>query len=297
MLVNIIKKLTKALEITINSLRKVKPIRKIAKKFNKKLNLKNPKTFNEKLQWIKLYDRNPKYSRMVDKYEAKKYVSEIIGEEYIIPTYGVYDCFDEINFDALPQQFVMKCTHISGSVIVCKDKSNFDFEKAKKEITQNLNREYFKHKREWPYKNVKPRIIIEKYMATEEQKELVDYKFFCFNGIPKLLNISEGWLTPSTVKMDFLDTDYNPTDFYRTDHGRFDKLPVKPVNFEKMKEISKKLAEDTNFIRVDLYEINGKIYFSELTFFPCGGFIPFEPEEYDLILGNMITLPEKKIKG
>ena len=150
---------------------------------NKKLNLNNPKTFNEKLQWLKLYDRKDIYTTMVDKYEAKKYVAGIIGEEYIIPTIGIYNSFDEIDFDKLPKRFVMKCTHDSGGIIICKDKSNFNKVLAKKKIEKSLKKNYYYGGREWPYKNVKPRIIIEEYMEDKKHHELRDYKIFCFNKI------------------------------------------------------------------------------------------------------------------
>ena len=155
--------------------------------FLKELNLDNPKSFNEKLQWLKLYDRNSEYTKMVDKYEVKKYVSNIIGEEYIIPTIGIYNSFDEIDFKKLPNKFVIKCTHDSGGLVVCKDKNKLDKNNAKKKIEKSLKTNYYYCGREWPYKNVKPRIIIEKYMCTKEQKELIDYKFFCFNGNPKII--------------------------------------------------------------------------------------------------------------
>ena len=160
------------------------------KVFHKPLNLKNPQTFNEKLQWLKLYDRKPEYTCMVDKYKAKQYVAERIGQEYIIPTLGVWDSFDEIDFDALPDQFVLKCTHDSGGLVICQDKKTLDKEAARRRITASLQRNYFWANREWPYKNVKPRIIAEVYMQDTVTAELRDYKFFCFNGTAKLLFIA-----------------------------------------------------------------------------------------------------------
>lgn len=262
----------------------------------KKLNLDNPVTYNEKLQWLKLYDRKPEYTKMVDKYEAKKYVADIIGEEYIILTLGVWDNVNDIDFDTLPNQFVLKCTHDSGGLVICKDKAELDIENAKNTLNHFLNRNFYSVHREWPYKDVKHRIIAEKYMEDESGKDLKDYKFFCFNGEPKLLYISEGLSDHSTAKISFADMDYNIAEFKRNDFKPFDELPKKPINFEKMKELAKVLSKDRAFIRVDFYEINKKIFFGELTFFPCSGYLPFDPEKYDKILGDWITLPNKTIQ-
>lgn len=263
----------------------------------RKLNLNSPQTFNEKLQWLKLYDRNPEYTKMVDKHEAKKYVANIIGEEYIIPTLGVWEKFEDIDFNKLPNQFVLKCTHDSGGLVICKDKTKLNIEEAKKKISKSLKRNYYYYGREWPYKNVKPRIIAEEYMATAKQKELIDYKFFCFNGEPKFLYVSEGLSNHATAKISFTNMNYEKTDFYRRDYKPFELLPQKPMNFDKMKELAEKLSKNIPFLRVDFYEIEGKIYFGELTFFPCSGYIPFEPEEWDQKLGDMLELPkEKKIE-
>lgn len=262
----------------------------------KKLNLDNPVTYNEKLQWLKLYDRKPEYAKMVDKYEAKKYVADIIGEEYIIPTLGVWDNVNDIDFDTLPNQFVLKCTHDSGGLVICKDKAELDIENAKNTLNHFLNRNFYNVHREWPYKDVKHRIIAEKYMEDESGKDLKDYKFFCFNGEPKLLYISEGLSDHSTAKISFADMDYNIAEFKRNDFKPFNELPKKPINFEKMKELAKVLSKDRAFIRVDFYEINKKIFFGELTFFPCSGYLPFDPEKYDKILGDWITLPNKTIQ-
>ena len=260
----------------------------------RKLDLENPKTFNEKLQWLKLYDRDPNYTKMVDKYEAKKYASKIIGEEYIIPTLGVYDKFKDIDFDKLPKKFVIKPTHTSGNVFICKDREKIDYKKLEKTIKKWLKRKYYKYHREWPYKNVKPRIIVEKYMATENQKELIDYKFFCFNGEPKFIYVSQGLSDHSTARISFANMNYKMEKFKRKDYKPFETLPKKPVNFEKMKELAKILSKDIPFLRVDFYEIDQKIYFSELTFYPGGGYIPFDPDEYDSVLGKILELPKEK---
>ena len=258
------------------------------------LDLQNPQTFNEKLQWLKLYDRNSEYTKMVDKYEVKKYVSNIIGKEYIIPTLGIYNNFNEIDFDKLPNQFVIKCTHDSGGIIICKDKNNLDIKKAKKKINTFLNRKYFYIHREWPYKNVKPRIIIEKYME-DNNSIMRDYKFFCFNGEPKLMYLSEGLENHETARMSFYDMDFNLIDCKRKDYKQLDYTPKKPKTFEKMKEFASTLSRDIPHLRVDWYEINGKLYFGELTFYTCSGFIPFETEEWNYKMGEMLELPEKKI--
>ncbi len=264
-------------------------------KMKNKLNLNNPKTFNEKLQYMKLYNKNPKYTELVDKYKVKEYVSEIIGKEHIIPTLGLYNSFEEIDFKKLPNQFVLKCTHDSGGVYICKDKDKIQMRKLKKKIKESLKRNFFYYGREWPYKDVEPRIIAEKFMTNEDKSDLIDYKFFCFNGIPKFIYISRGLENHKTANIDFLDMDYNKVEFYRNDYKRFDILPPKPKNFEKMKKISEELSKGFPFLRVDLYEINSDIYFSELTFFPCSGFMPITPNKWDYKIGEWIDL--KKING
>lgn len=267
---------------------------KYKNKLGKKLNLSNPLTFNEKLQWLKLYDRRPEYSTMVDKYEVKKIVAEKIGEQYIIPTLGVWDKFDDIDFGTLPNQFVLKCTHDSGGLIIVKDKTKFDKTYAKKKITNSLKRNYYWLAREWPYKNVKPRIIAEKYMEDNDTKELRDYKFFCFNGIVKALFIaSDRYNQTEETKFDFFDSDFNHLDF-TNGHPNSNVLPNKPQNFEKMKELASKLTHGIPHLRVDFYEINGKVYFGELTFFHWGGFVPFSPESWDKTFGDWLDLPKDK---
>lgn len=257
----------------------------------KKLNLKAPKTFNEKIQWLKLYDRNPEYSKMVDKYEAKIYVAEKIGEEYIIPTFGVWDNFDDIDFSKLPNQFVLKCTHDCGGLVICKDKSKLDINEAREKINNCLKKEYFWGSREWPYRAVKPRIIAEAYMEDEKTGELRDYKFFSFDGEAKVMFIaSERQKEGAETKFDFFDMDYNHLPF-TNGHPNADILPEKPETFEKMAELAGKLSEGIPQVRVDFYDVNGHIYFGELTFSHWGGIVPFDPEEWDYKLGDMIKLP------
>lgn len=260
--------------------------------FHKKLNLKSPTTYNEKLQWLKLYNRKKIYTQMVDKYEVKKYVANIIGEEYIIPTLGVYDKFDDIDFQKLPKQFVIKCTHDSGGLVICKDKDSFNYEQAKIKINKSLKNNYFYSGREWPYKNVKPRIIIEKYMEDMKTKELRDYKFFCFDGKVECFKIDFNRQTRHQAN--YYDKNGNllkfgeeicPPDFT-------EKLEL-PINLRLMIELAEKLSKGIKFIRVDFYEMNEKAYFGELTFYPASGFGKFIPKEWDMKLGEWIKLPLK----
>ena len=260
------------------------------------LDLNNPKGFNEKLQWLKIYDRKAEYTTMVDKYAVKQYVAEKIGEQYIIPTLGIWKRFDDIDFDSLPNQFVLKCTHDSGGLVVCKDKNKLDKEAAKAKIERSLKKNYYWSSREWPYKNVPPRIIAEKYMfnsktTANETESLKDYKFYCFNGEPQYLYVSDQMDNHSKARVSFVDKDWKKAPFGRTDYKEFEVLPEKPQHFEDMLKLARILSKNIAFLRVDLYEINDKIYFGELTFHPCAGFMPFKPKEWDEKLGEMISLP------
>ena len=253
------------------------------------LNLDNPQTFNEKLQWLKLYDRKPIYTTMVDKYEVKQYVAAIIGEQYIIPTLGVWENFDEIDFDALPDQFVLKCTHDSGGLVIVKDKSKLDMETARKKIEKSLKTNYFYLGREWPYKNVKPRIIAEKYMEDHRTSELRDYKFFCFGGIAKCYKVDFDRFIRHranyfTVEGELMTLGENvcPPDFGK-------EIPI-PQNLNKMTELAEKLSETMPFLRTDFYDVNGKVYFGELTFYPASGFGKFIYDGNDEMLGSWIKL-------
>ena len=259
-------------------------------KMGKKLNLDNPQTFSEKLQWLKLYNRKPEYTQMVDKYEAKKYVANIIGEEYIIPTLGVWDRFEDIDFDTLPNQFVLKCTHDSGGIVICSDKSKLDVKTANRILTRGLKRNFYARNREWPYKNIKPRIIGEQYMVDESGYELKDYKWFCFNGEPKALFIAtDRGVEGEETKFDFFDVNFNHLPF-TNGHPNTNKIIAKPKSFDQMKEIAAKLSHGQPHLRVDLYDVNGKIYFGELTFYHWSGTTPFEPEEWDYKFGSWINL-------
>ena len=263
-------------------------------RMGKELDLENPKTFNEKTQWLKLYDRRPEYTQMVDKYEAKKYVSDRIGEEYIIPLLGVWDKFDEIDFDKLPKQFVLKCTHDSGGLVIVRDKDKLDKKAAKAKIEKCLKKNYYYYCREWPYKNVKPRIIAEAYMEDAETKELRDYKFFCFNGVAKALFVAtERQNKNEETKFDFFDMEYNHLPI-KNGHPNAAVPPKKPKTFDEMKTLAEKLSVGVPSLRVDFYEVNGKCYFGELTLSHFNGMTPFEPEEWDYKFGEWITLPPKK---
>lgn len=254
-----------------------------------KLNLNNPITYNEKLQWLKLYYRRPEMVKMVDKYEAKQFAKSLIGEEHIIPTYGLWESFDEINFNSLPSQFVIKTTHDQGGVVICNNKELFDFNRARKIINSRLKRNHFYLSREWPYKDVEPRIIVEKHMCDENTNELSDFKFFCFNGVPKIMFLATERQS-GEVKFDFFDMQFNHLDIMQI-HEQSGRIFEKPKNFEKMFEIVKTLSKDLPHVRVDLYNINGEIYFGEFTFFHHGGIMPFHPEKWDYILGGWLNLP------
>lgn len=257
------------------------------------LNLQNPQTFCEKLQWLKLHNRKPIYTTMVDKAEAKKYVASIIGEEYIIPTIAIWDSADKIDWDILPNQFVMKCTHDSGGIVICKDKSKLDKSEAYKIMKKGLKRRYFWQNREWPYKDVTPRIIVEEYMEDNKTRELRDYKYFCFDGVVKALFIaSERQKQGEDTKFDFFDENYNHLPIING-HPNATLIPEKPLRFEDMKSLAAKLSKGMPHLRVDFYEMNGKIYFGELTFFHWSGMVPFEPVEWDYKFGEWIILPSE----
>jgi len=255
------------------------------------LNLDNPKTFNEKLQWLKLHDRRPEYTMMVDKYAVKQYIADKIGMEHIIPTLGVWDSFDDIAFDDLPNQFVLKCTHDSGGLVICKDKSRLDIKTARKKINRCLKRNYFYSFREWPYKDVKPRILAEQYMADGFGDELNDYKVMCFNGKARCSFVCSERFTEDGLKVTFFDREWNVMPFERH-YPRSQKPIPKPKTYSRMIELAEKLSANIPFVRVDFYEVNGIVYFGELTFYPGTGMEEFTPVEWDYTLGSWITLPE-----
>lgn len=253
----------------------------------------NPRTFNEKLQWIKLYYRNPLYTVISDKFASREYVREKIGEEYLVPLLGVWDSPDEIDFEALPDEFVLKCNHNSGiGMCICRDKSKIDVEKVKADLRRGLNENFYLGGREWQYKNIKRRIVCEKYMSDGTGRGLLNYKIYCFNGEPKIFHMSRD-IGRKSAQLSFLDENWNVLPFHREDYPPFEVPPEKPENIEELLGVSRKLSQDFPFVRVDLYVIDGKIYYSELTLDPCGGFSRFNPSEWDLKLGEWLTLPEK----
>lgn len=263
------------------------------------LDIKNPLTFNQKLQWLKLYDRNPMYTVLVDKYKVRQYIIDAIGEDYLIPLIGVWDDPGEIDFSSLPNKFVLKCNHNSGlGMCICKDKSTLDIEKVKNNLKLGLKQNYYLTGREWPYKNVPRKIIAEKYMSENEEDsygndELKDYKFYCFDGIMKFVMINSDRNSDKPTKADYFDRNYNWLNFIWGYHHA-DVLPDKPNNFEKMISIAEKLSKGIPHVRVDLYDCDGKIYFGELTFFDGSGFDKIEPIEWDYKIGDMLNLPKKR---
>lgn len=260
-------------------------------KFRKFCNLKNPYSFNEKIQWLKLHDRNPLYTTLVDKIEVKKYVADLIGEEYIIPTLGVWDNPDDIDFDKLPDQFVLKCNHDSGEVFICKDKETFDIEYTKSRLKKLLTQDFYLVGREWPYKNVKRKVLAEKYMVDESRVELKDYKIFCFGGIPKLIEVDFDRFVDHKRNLYTVEWQYvRAESAYPTDENR---VIQRPLQLEKMLEIAKSLSKGIPFLRVDLYVINNEVYFGELTFYHESGFGRFLPAQFEETLGEWIELPEK----
>lgn len=257
-------------------------------------NLEDPVFYTEKLQWLKLYDRRLEYTRMVDKYAVKEFVAEIIGSEYVVPLLGVWGSAKDIDFDVLPNQFVLKTTHDSGGVIVCKNKSELDTRAVRKKLRRCLSRNYYTCNREWPYKNVPHRIIAEAYMEDSRQGELRDYKFFTFGGVPKILYITQGRGRGESTTADFFDMDFNHLPF-TIDHDMAQTPPEKPKNFELMKELASTLSQGTPQLRVDFYEVNGKVFFGEMTFFHCSGMHPFHPESWDRTFGDWVTLPPRQV--
>ena len=258
--------------------------------FGKELDLENPKTFNEKLQWLKLYDRKPEYTMMVDKYRVREYISEKLGEEYLIPLLGVWDDPEEIDFDKLPNQFVLKCNHNSGlGMCICKDKSKLDIKKVKAELKKGLKENFYLRGREWPYKDVPRKIICEKYMVDESGYELKDYKIFCFNGEPKALFVATDRMTDT--KFDFFDVEFNHLPF-TNGHPNAEKEIAKPQNLDEMLKVASVLSKGIPQVRIDLYNVNGKILFGEMTFSHWSGMVPFEPNKWDERFGEWIVLPK-----
>ncbi|MEG2232464.1 MAG: ATP-grasp fold amidoligase family protein [Bacilli bacterium] len=254
---------------------------------NRKLNLKNPLTFNEKLQWLKLYDRKKEYTTMVDKYLVRNYISKKLGEKYLIPLIGVYNNFDEINFETLPNQFVMKPNHTSGDIYICKNKNEIKIKKLRKLVNKWLKRNYYYIHREWPYKNVDKKIVIEQFMGDN----LADYKFMCFNGVVQYLFVCTERNTQEGLHVTFFNKQFQKMSFIRK-YPSTQKKIYKPTNYNQMIKFAELLSQNIKFVRVDFYEINNQLYFGELTFFPGSGYEKFSPENYDLILGDLLHLNE-----
>ena len=252
--------------------------------------LKNPRTFNEKLQWLKLHDRRPEYTTMVDKYAVKDYVAGIIGREHIIPTLGVWNSFDEIDFDSLPEQFVLKTTHGGGgmAVVICKDKDTFDKGKARRVLEKSLKSDIYANFREWPYKDVPRRIIAEQFMSVDGGG-LTDYKVHNFNGVPKVILVCRERFGKDPMAESFFNDRWEHMDIKRPGHPNPDV--EKPDNLQELLRLAGRLSKDIPFARTDFYTIGGKAYFGEITFYPASGLSPFSPDKYDNILGDWLILP------
>ncbi len=266
-----------------------RPYLKLEYKFltGKKLNLDNPTTYNEKLQYLKIYDRKPIYTTMADKYLAKRYLADRIGERYVVPLLGVWDRFDDIDFGALPERFVLKTNHDSGTATVCRDKAGFDIRSARKKLEKSLKTDYFILKREWPYKNISRKIIAEEYLEEEPGKEIKDYKFFCFNGVPEMMYIIEN--SAKTHTKVFFDMNGRPLDL-EIDDPRTEVMPPVPPCFEEMKKLAAKLSEGIPFLRVDFYYVKGRVYVGELTFYHESGLGNIRPAEWNGRLGDMLDI-------
>jgi hypothetical protein len=259
--------------------------------FGYRLDLNNPKSYNEKLQWLKIYNRNPLYTKLVDKYEVRKYIAETIGEEYLIPLIGVYDNVEEIDWPKLPKQFVLKCTHGSGANIICKDKDKLNIQKAKKQLKKWMRRNWYWYGREWPYKNVKPRIICEKFLQEADGEQIKDYRIFCFNGVPKFITVDFDIINKKNTRRNLYDLDWNLLD-YGISYPRELSIKVeRPKRIDEMIKISKILAKDKPHVRVDFYCLDTKIYFGEMTFYHQSGYGKVYPESFGRKIGDWIKLP------
>lgn len=264
-------------------------------RFWRRCNLKTPQTFNEKLQWLKLYDQHDEHTMMVDKYAMKEYVTSIVGPGHVVPVLGVWDCVEDIDFEALPERFVLKVTHDCGGLVICKDKKVLDIDAAKKKLTAALKSDYYIRYREWPYKNVRPRVFAEEYMEDESGVELKDYKVFNFNGVPYCIQVDFDRFVGH--KKNIYTTDWQ----YMELAYNFPTYPEhqisKPEGLKKMLEIAAALSKNESFVRTDFYEVNGQVYVGEITFFPVSGYGKFTPEAYDLEFGKRIQLPKEKWVG
>lgn len=249
--------------------------------------LAEPRSFNEKLQWLKLHDRRPLYHTLVDKVAVKQYVAGLIGARYVVPTLGVWESSNRIDWESLPRQFVLKCSHDSGSALICRDKSSFDRSKAA-ELDRSLAVDFYSLAREWPYKGVPRRILAEEYLGDN----IPDYKFFCFDGEPRLMFVaSDRTAAGSETKFDFYDMDFHRLDM-RNGHPNSPQPVARPECWEEMKELARSLSAGIPHVRVDFYEVGGKVYFGEYTFYHWGGMVPFDPPEWDIRIGEMLKCPK-----
>lgn len=255
-----------------------------------RLNLEDPQSFNEKLQWLKLHNRKPEYTVMVDKYRVRDYVVQIIGAEYLIPLLGVWDDPEEIDFSSLPEQFVLKCSHNSGlGMCICKDKGKLDIPRVKRELRRGLQQDYYLTGREWPYKNVPRKIICEQYMKDGKTEGLTDYKFYCFGGEVRMVMLATNRFVVGKTKFDYFDRAFHHLPF--TLGGPNSEIPPeKPEHFDRMVEIAQILSKGMPHVRVDLYLSDGYIYFGELTFFDGSGFDQIEPVEWDYKIGEWLEI-------
>lgn len=264
-------------------------------RMGKKINLRNPKTFCEKENWLKLYDRRPEYTMMADKYAVREYISKKIGEEYLVPLLGVWDNSDDINFEKLPSQFVLKCNH-NSDVIICTNKQKLNIKEAREKLSIQLEQDYYLRKREWPYKNIPRKIICEKYMENTNGDVLVDYKIFCFNGSPKFIMVNSNRFGDGTINVDMYDMEWKHLDMQDGHYPMAGDFFEKPECFDEMMMLSRKLSKGIPFVRIDFNYWNRKLYFGELTFFHSAGLESFQPEEWDVILGSWLQLPKKRRK-
>lgn len=264
-------------------------------RFKKRCNLKHPQTFNEKLQWLKLYDQRNEHTTMVDKYAMKEYVTKVVGPGHVVPVLGVWDKVEDIDFDALPDRFVLKVTHDCGGLVICKDKKHLDIQAAREKLAAALKADYYIRYREWPYKNVGPRIFAEEYMEDESGVELKDYKVFNFNGVPYCIQVDFDRFVGHkkniyTTDWTYMELAYNFPTYPEC------QIP-KPQGLDKMLQIAAALSQNESFVRTDFYVVNGQVYVGEITFFPVSGYGKFTPEAYDLQFGNLIQLPQEKWVG
>lgn len=257
------------------------------------LDIDNPITFNEKIQWLKIHDRNPQHTIMVDKYKVREYVKQVLGENYLIPLLGVWDSPNDIDFNSLPNQFVLKCNHNSGKgMCICTNKKELNIKKVKKDLEKGLKENYYYLGREWPYKDVQKKIIAEQYIIDPESNDLKDYKFYCFDGSVKFVMINSDRNSTDNTKADYFDRDFNWLDFkWGYEHAK--TKPKKPYNYDKMIEIAEKLSSNIKHVRIDLYSLPDRIYFGEITFFDGSGFDIIEPIEWDYKIGNWINIKEQ----